>query len=754
MTDPITRLNAALSDRYRIESEIGSGGMATVYLAQDRKHDRKVAVKVMKPELAAVVGAERFLSEIKVTANLQHPHILPLHDSGEADGFLYYVMPFVEGESLRQKLDREQQLPVEEALKIAGHLAEALQSAHQLGVVHRDIKPENILLREGLAIVADFGVALAVGGAGGGRLTATGISLGTPVYMSPEQAAGESGIDARSDIYSLGCVLYEMLAGAPPFTGTSAQAVLAKHIADPVPPLTTVRPSVPPRVASAIHMALGKSRADRFGSVKSFSEALFAEAPGAEEQARSIAVLPFANVSPDPENDYFADGMTDEVISALSRRRNLRVAARTSAFAFKGQSLPVTEVGKRLNVSVVLEGSFRRAGNRLRLMVQLTNVADGFTLWSERYDRPVADVFETQDELTDAIVSRLGAELGDEPKPPSPARPKNLAAYDLFLRGRFHWNRMSPEGYEKALQCFEGALEIEPGYARAYAGAAAAHAYAIHLEGRKSSEIAARGKEAARKALELDERLEEAHAALGYILWGHDWDWDGAEASFQRALELHPNSAYAHYLYSIFLGNVGRFEEAIIESERSVDLDPLWAQASQNLGWWYHNAGRLAEARAALERALELQPDFPLVRLNLGLHLLADEPERGLEELELASAASEGAPIARCFLAYACGKTGKRDRARRMLDELHRVAAETYVSEVFFAIIHLGLKEHEEAIRWLEKGYEQRTGAMVWCAHLEMFEPLREDPRFSSLMRRMGLRAVDPTPTARYELRP
>jgi len=733
------RLTTALSDRYRIESEIGSGGMATVYLAQDLRHDRKVAVKVLKPGLAAALGAERFLSEIQVTGNLQHPHILPLHDSGEAGGFLFFVMPYVDGESLRERLDRDGQLPVDEALRIAGQVAEALASAHGNGVVHRDIKPENILLRQGQAIVADFGVAL-VAAAENERLTGTGVSVGTPAYMSPEQAAGERLIDARSDIYSLGCMVYEMLAGEPPFNGPNPQAVLARHLTDPVPSLTTVRPGVPTQVVGAIKKALEKSRADRFATAKSFSEALFADPLDLHGEWRSIAVLPFANLSPDPANEYFADGMTDEVISALSRRRDLRVAARTSAFALKGQGLSVTEVGNRLNVSVVLEGSVRRAGDRLRLMVQLTNVADGFTLWSERYDRPVADVFATQDELTEAILSRLGTQLAGARASPEPARPANFAAYDLFLRGRFHWNRMKPEGYENALRCFEGAVELDPGYARAYAGAAVAHAWAIHLEGRRSADIAAKGKEAARKALELDEKLDEAHAALGYILWGHDWDWAGAEASFRRALELNPNSAYAHYLYSIFLGNVGRFQEAIIESERSVDLDPLWAPASQNLGWWYHNSGRLAEARSALERALDLQPDFPLVRLNLGLHLLAEEPERGIEELT--SAAAEGAPIARSFLAYAYGETGESDNARRILEEMHRVASETYVSEVFFALIHLGLGEQEEAMRWLEEGYQQRTGAMVWCSHLDMFDPIRDDPRFIDLMRRMGLSAA------------
>jgi serine/threonine protein kinase len=325
LTDPIDRLRAALGSRYAIHRLLGRGGMAAVYLASDMKHGRPVAVKVLLPEIVPALGGDRFLREIRVTANLQHPHILALYDSGEADGLLYYVMPFVEGESLRQRLQRETQLRVEDALRLTKQVALALSFAHRHGVVHRDIKPENILLHEGVAMVADFGIALAIRAAGSERLTETGLSLGTPEYMSPEQIAGERTIDERSDVYSLACVLYEMLAGQPPFTAATGPAVFARHLTDPVPAITTVRPGVSPFVASAVTRALAKTPADRFASAEAFVMALRAGPSAIEPETKSIVVLPFENLSPDPENAYFSDGLTEELIAELSGIRALRV---------------------------------------------------------------------------------------------------------------------------------------------------------------------------------------------------------------------------------------------------------------------------------------------------------------------------------------------------------------------------------------------------------------------------------------------
>src|SRR5678815_3686965 len=404
MNDYLERLTAALSDRYRLDREIGAGGMATVYLAEDVRHDRRVALKVLRPELAAVIGAERFLAEIKLTANLQHPHILPLFDSGEADSFLYYVMPYVEGESLREKLDREQQLSIDEAVHHGRAIASALDYAHRQGIVHRDMKPENVMLYEGEAMVMDFGIAKAVSAAGSETLTQTGMMVGTPAYVSPEQAAGEINLDGKSDQYSLACILYEMIAGERPFSGATPQSIMAKRFTETPKPLRSIRSTVPASVDWAVEKAMSTESSQRFATSAVFAQALLSgqlttptntdTVPKAlVSQAKSVAVLPFANMSADPEFEYFTDGMAEEIINALSKIQGLRVASRTSSFAFKGKNEDIGEIGRKLKVSTVLEGGVRKMGNRLRITCELINVADGYHLWSERYDREIEDVF-------------------------------------------------------------------------------------------------------------------------------------------------------------------------------------------------------------------------------------------------------------------------------------------------------------------------------------------------------------------------
>src|SRR5205823_2005018 len=404
---PLERLRAALADRYALERELGHGGMATVYLARDLRHGRAVAIKVLRPEIAAALGPERFLREIEVAARLTHPHILALHDSGQAGGFLYYVMPYIEGESLRDRLAREGPLPLEDALRITREVASALSYAHNHDVVHRDIKPENILLSGGEAVVADFGIARAITQAGGARLTETGLRVGTPAYMSPEQASGSGLIDGRSDVFSLACVLYEMLAGEPPYTGPNAQVVIAKRFTDPVPSVRRLRDTIPPTMDAAITKALAKAPTDRFATAAQFGEALEAPAQRARDTGRrtsrlaagaglaatlvvaaaglfvlsrphgtpalagppgqSIAVLPFVNVSGAPQEEYLSDGISEELINALSKLPQLKVVARPSSFAFKGKNEDVRQIGQALQVATVLGGSVRRAANRLRV---------------------------------------------------------------------------------------------------------------------------------------------------------------------------------------------------------------------------------------------------------------------------------------------------------------------------------------------------------------------------------------------------
>jgi serine/threonine protein kinase len=480
----IDKLREALSQSYSIDRELGRGGMATVYLAQDTKHDRVVALKILHPDLAASLGPDRFLREIKLAARLNHPHILPLFDSGQADAFLYYVMPYVEGESLREKLDRDQQLPIEEAVHHGRAIASALDYAHRQGIVHRDIKPENIMLYEGEAMVMDFGIAKAVSAAGSETLTQTGMMVGTPAYVSPEQAAGESNLDGKSDQYSLACVVYEMLTGERPFSGATPQAVMSKRFSETPKPLRSLRSTIPESVEKAVTRAMTTDATGRYSTTAQFGQALVsgnvvtptntATVPVAVvSAAKSVAVLPFANLSADPDSEYFTDGMADEIINALSKIQSLRVASRTSSFAFKGKNEDIGEIGKKLKVSTVLEGSMRKMGNKLRITAQLVNVADGYQLWSERYDREMEDVFAIQDDISQAIVKALKVILSEgEKKQIEKARAVDVKAYDFYLRGRQYFHHFRRKSLEYARQMFNRAIEIEPEYARAYAGVA------------------------------------------------------------------------------------------------------------------------------------------------------------------------------------------------------------------------------------------------------------------------------------------
>src|SRR5207245_5862564 len=465
--------------------------MATVYLAEEKKHGRKVAIKVLRPQTTAGLGPDRFLREIGIAAQLAHPHIVPLIDSGEAAGLLYYVQPHVPGGSLRERLTETRQLPLKDALRIAQEVGAGLDFAHRQGFVHRDVKPENILFADGHALLADFGVARACCDAeeeaddNGAMATEVGLAVGTPEYMSPEQASGEADLSAASDVYSLACVVYEMLAGEPPFGGSGARAVMAKQVTESPRPLRGLRPEVPLAMERAVVHALEKDPGQRYASAAEFVAALAApDGPGASRTpatTRSVAVLPFVNASPDPDNEYLSDGITDELIDALAKISGLRLASRTSVFALKGKSLDVRAVGALLGAAWVLEGSVRRAGDRLRITTQLSSTEDGRLLWSEGYDRTLADVFAIQEEIARTIVGTLRATSFADFAAPAPKRyTESLKAYGLYLKGRYAWNKRTQEGVTEAIHLFEQAIAEDPRYAPAYTGLA--DSYALQLD--------------------------------------------------------------------------------------------------------------------------------------------------------------------------------------------------------------------------------------------------------------------------------
>jgi len=793
-------LAEALGDRYHLVRELGRGGMATVWLAQDLPHERPVALKLLSPELAASLGPERFLREIHTAGRLQHPHILPVLDSGHvsrsgAPDLLWYTMPYVDGETLRERLRRERQLPVDEALRIGQDIALALDHAHRHGVIHRDVKPENILLAD-QALLADFGIARPLSEEG--RITESGITLGTPAYMSPEQASATRELDGRSDIYSLGCVLYEMLAGEAPHSAPSAQAIIGRRLSEPAPPVRRARPAASEEVERTVATALAPIPADRFRTAGDMAEALDgarrtgagtqrrrgagtrrrwllvvgvlaalavgtfgvrllprrAGAPAAgEESARvtglapaedprpSVAVLPLVNLSPDRENEYFSDGMTDELITALGKVEGLRVAARTSAFAFKGTGADVREIGAKLNVGTVLEGSVRRSGRRLRLTAQLVSTKDGYHLWSEEYDRELADVFAVQDDLARAIVGALRVTLqrpagGTLVK----AGTSDLEAHDLYLQGRFHWNRRTYEAMPEAVRYFERAIARDSAYGDAHAGLAEAYVLLPVYGASFAAYAYPRARAAALRALALDSTLGNAHAALGVVREVYEYDWAGAERELRRAIALDPNYATGHQWYAEYLSTVGRDAEARGEAERAVALDPLSSIVRVDQALTLARGRHLDEAITVLRRVVETNPDFVVARNQLGwVYLGAGRLKEAVAELETAVRMSNGRS-GTGRLAYAYGQTGRTDSALA----LTRVLSERYRRESVFpygvAIGYAGMGDRERALEWLERAVDEHDPNVALYLRIDpLLDSLRDHPRFKRLLRRVGL---------------
>jgi TolB-like protein len=750
VADPLAVLTIALADRYAIERELGRGGMATVYLARDLKHRRAVAVKVLRPELAGAIGPDRFLREIEIAAGLSHPHILPLFDSGSLDGLLYYVMPYVEGESLRQRLDRERQLPIEDALRITREVGDALGYAHSVGFVHRDIKPENILLSHNHAVVADFGIARAISAAGGEKLTGTGLSLGTPSYMSPEQAAGDSELDGRSDLYSLGCVLYEMLVGDPPFLGHSPQQILARHVLDPVPPPRTVRPAIPAALERTLLQALAKDPVDRFATARQLDDALNLSLSDPQvtvtllpaPPAQSIAVLPFLNMSGDPDNEYFGDGLAEELINLLTGVKGLRVPSRTSAFAFKGTKADARTIGQTLNVGTVLEGSVRKAGNRLRVTAQLINADDGYHLWSERYDREMADVFAIQDEISQTIVKALQIQLTPERQRTLVKRhTDNPDAYNAYLKGRYHWNNR-PLGTPKAIEYFEQAISIDPDYAMAYSGLADCYSTLGSWEngGMPPREAASKATTAAKRALELDDTLGEAHSSRAFVNLHFDWDWPSAERGFHRAIELSPSYPTAHHWRSHFAMAMGRVEESLAESQRYLELEPTDVLANFHLIWHYWLARQPEPAIDQGWKTVELHPTIFWPEFFMGLAWEEQEQmAEAIARFQKALTMSGGKSFVRAALGHAYAVAGARDLAAEVLEVLEDQGRHQYTPAYDRAVIYAGLDDRDRAFDWLERAYDERSSWMSYLRVEPRLDVLRSDARFATLLRKVGL---------------
>ncbi len=744
-TDTRHRLLAeALADRYDVERQVGRGGMATVYLARDLKHGRQVAIKVLHPELAAAMGAERFSREIQIAARLNHPHILALYDSGTAGSWLYYVMPFVDGESLRQRLEREGRLSGEDALGILRHIGSALEYAHRQGVVHRDMKPENILLSGGFALVADFGIAKAVDDAGAVRLTQTGLGIGSPMYMSPEQAVGETTLGPRSDIYSVGCVFYEMLVGRPPFQGRTTAHLVSQHAIEPVPRIQADRPDLPAIFDGVIRKAMAKDPDHRFASFAEMLQALDrppdalafpAPAIAGTKPPVSIAVLPFLDHSPTRDQEYLCDGITEEVMDAISRAGGLKVASRGASFAYRGRDVDPRTVGRELQVGAVLEGSLQRAGDRLRVNARLNSTDDGFLLWGDRFDREITDVFALQDEIAGAIVGALKLTLSSAERLVRKRQTGNLDAYQLYLKGRYYWNRRFQGGLQKAMECFRGAIEFDPLYSMPYAGLADAFNSLASYDYMAPRDAYPRAFDGAQRALALDPGLAEAHTSLAWCTAQWHRDWAGALLGFRTAERLNAEYGVTQAWHALVLTQLGQMDEAVARMRHGIELEPLDMPINAGLGWVYCYQRKYEASRAQLESAIAMDPTYQAARAFLGMTLVCmGRYQEAIDCLQQARTI----PGAAGLIGLAHARLGQADEARAMLAEM---ASGAVVNPHSMAIVHMGLEETDLAFEWLERGIGDFTMMLNFAAVNPVLDPLREDPRFASILQRLNLMA-------------
>jgi len=732
---------------YKILEKLGEGGMGVVYKAQDTKLDRIVALKFLPKRLLYDSEAKtRFENEAKAASALNHPNITTIYEINEEGGECFICMEYIEGQSIKELMNAKT-LSLDEILKIAIQIAEGLNAAHRKGIVHRDIKSDNIMLTdEGLVKIMDFGLAKLKGVS---KLTKTGTTVGTMHYMSPEQAQGMD-VDQRSDIFSFSVVLYEMITGQLPFKGEHEAAVVYSIINETPEPLARYKANVPEGLQRIVDKALEKNRDERYQHEDEMNADLKklkrefeskAEQPSTKKPQPSIAVLPFTNLSADKEQEYFCDGMAEEIINALSQVEDLRVVARTSAFSFRGKEIDIREIGKKLNVQALLEGSVRKAGNRVRITAQLINVVDGYHLWSERFDRDLADVFAIQDEISLAIVDKLKVKLlGDEKEKILKRYTQNLDAYDLYLKGRYHWNRRTPDALKKAVSHFEQVIRKDPNYALAYAGLADCYSMLAQVYVLPPKEAFPKAKALAKKALETDETLAEAHTSLAFAIGCFDWDWAGAEKEFKRAIELNPNYATAHQWFAMVLVKLGRNSEAIQEIHKALELDPFSLIINTSAGFVYLYAGREDKAVEQAEKILDMDPTFIgayliLVDVNERRRKYDEAVEEGLKGYSFVGFLSQHEVVS---LRETYASSGRIGYLRRWLEIMQSKTEQGQVLYYDMASLYALLDDTEKAIECLEKAYEEHDFSLSGLLVDDDFEKLRSNPRFVQLIKKMG----------------
>lgn len=823
---------------YRIASRLGAGGMGEVYLAEDTRLGRKVALKTLPPQFTKESDRiRRFEQEARAASALNHPNIITIFEVGRSDETNFIVTEFIEGQTLRQQM-ASGRMSLRDVLKVAIQVASALSAAHAAGIVHRDIKPENIMLRpDGYVKVLDFGLVKLTESLSAEEefdhesdtrilITDPSIVMGTPHYMSPEQARGFS-VDARADIFSLGTVLYEMVAGRPPYDGSTPSDIIASILYKEPPLLARYSRDVPDELERIVTKALRKDREERYQTAKdiaidlrnlrqqlafeeirerssasgitddskttggsretvvdltrpsdfSSGDVQLFQSSGAQnlrtmssaeyiitgirqrkrgliltllaivlavasityfagsnkKAVESIAILPFINASGDSNSDYLADGLTESLIKNLSQLPKLKVMSLISVLRYRGNEIDPRAVGKDLNVQAVLSGRITKRGDAVALNIELVDARDNTRIWGEQYTRKFSDILALQEEILGAMSQRLELKLDSTER-------KRMEAYKLYLMGRNYWNKRRPDDLKKGIEYFQQAIEKNPQDAKAFAGLADSYNLLVVYGAMTPNDAFPKAKEAAEKALAIDDSLAEAHTSLGFVKTRYDWDWDGAEASFRRAIELNPNYSLAHQWYSNFLASVGRYQDAIDEAKRAQELDPLSLISNAQIGWMNFFARRNDEGAAACLKVIEMDGNFFSARRYYGLILEQKlQYEQAIEQFEKARELSGGSPVVVAALGHAYALAGKRHEAEKILEELMDTSKTHKGSSYDIAVIYAGLADKEKAFEWLDKAYNERNDFLAYLKADPRFDPLRSDVRFDNLLHRLGL---------------
>jgi serine/threonine-protein kinase len=777
---------------YSLEKLLGSGGMGSVYLAHDARLERKVALKLLEPSMTSnSQWRSRFLREARLASSLDHPNICTIHEVGEAANQLFIAMQYVEGQTLRQLINGRP-LSLEQLLHIAQQVAEALAAAHDRAIIHRDIKSGNIMVTtRGQVKVLDFGLAKLDREDGDAHLTQTGVVMGTPASMSPEQARGEQ-VDHRSDVFSFGVLLYEMATGQSPFPGRSSADMISALLKDPHAPVSKVNKEIPAELSALIDKALCKDPAQRYQSMEEIvsdlrrlnsTRAENAERSGKRDffprvilvagvilaaiaaltliyyrsqstsstpgqttssavtPIKSIAVLPFKPLVADNRNEALELGMADTLIAKFGSLKQINVRPITAVRKYVGLDQDAVAAGREQMVDAVLDGSIQKAGDRIRVTVRLVRVGDSFLMWTDQFDVQVHDFFQVQDSISERVVSELAMQLsGDEKGLLTKRQTENMEAYRLYLLGRYHMNRLTDDGFRSALDHFRQSIQIDPNYAPAYAGMADAYNSLAGFNASPPKESYPLAKKAAMQALKLDETLAEAHAALALVTFFYDWSWSDAESEFKRAIALNPSNADAHQTYGYFLAARGRFDEALSESQRALELDPVSVVKIMGRGEILHFSRRDTEAIESYKQTVIMDPNFGFTYWALGRAYLAkDMYEEAIAAFKKSIPLSGDSPDEPAELARAYALSGRKAEARKIINELKEQSRKRYISPTVIAFIHAALGEKDEAFNLLEQAYDDRDFVLVLAKIEPAFDPLRSDPRFAALLKRVGL---------------